>query len=71
MKAARGSWGEMKLFMVSGMVKADDATGIFVPSRDSGYTVICQRCGEMLLKLVYSKLNRDASQRLQSYCCQR
>ena len=34
----------------------DDATGNFLPARDSAATVICQSCGEMLLKTVYIKL---------------
>jgi len=36
----------------------DDATGVFIPSRDSAATIICRSCGEMLLKLIYSKLNK-------------
>jgi hypothetical protein len=36
----------------------DHATDVFLPDRDSAPTVICQHCGEMILKLIYVKLNR-------------
>lgn len=36
----------------------DEKMELFLPSRDSAYSVICQSCGEMLLKLIYSKLNK-------------
>jgi hypothetical protein len=29
---------------------------VFVPARDSAWIVICSSCGEMLCKLIYSKL---------------
>jgi hypothetical protein len=32
----------------------------FVPSRDSAWTVICNPCSEMLLKLIYAKLNKTS-----------
>lgn len=35
-----------------------DERDIFIPDRDSAATIICQHCGELLLKLVYVKLNR-------------
>jgi hypothetical protein len=35
----------------------DPMTDLFLPARDSAYTVICSHCGETLLKLVYQKLN--------------
>ena len=35
----------------------DHINDVFIPSRDSAYTVLCSRCGETLLKLIYSKLN--------------
>jgi len=35
----------------------DPITDLFLPSRDSAYTILCQSCGETLLKLVYQKLN--------------
>lgn len=30
---------------------------VFLPARDSAPTILCQQCGEALLKLVYQKLN--------------
>lgn len=36
----------------------DETTDAFIPARDSAATVICQSCGEMLLKLIYAKLNK-------------
>lgn len=36
----------------------DKETDVFIPDRDSAPTIICQSCGEMLLKLIYSKLNK-------------
>jgi len=35
----------------------DPITELFLPARDSAYTILCQLCGETLLKLVYQKLN--------------
>lgn len=35
-----------------------DETDLFIPDRDSAATVICSSCGEILLKLIYVKLNR-------------
>lgn len=35
----------------------DPITDLFLPARDSAYTILCQQCGEALLKLVYQKLN--------------
>jgi len=35
----------------------DPMTDTFIPARDSAPTVICQSCGETLLKLIYQKLN--------------
>jgi len=37
----------------------DGATDAFIPARDSAPTIICQSCGEMLLKLIYVKLNKQ------------
>lgn len=37
----------------------DHATDAFIPARDSAPTVICQSCGEMLLNLIYVKLNKQ------------
>lgn len=36
----------------------DDRTDIFLPDKDSAATIICQPCGEMLLNLIYQKLNK-------------
>jgi hypothetical protein len=36
----------------------DERTDMFLPDRDSAATVICSSCGEMLLKLIYVKLNK-------------
>lgn len=36
----------------------DGHTGVFLPSRESAYTVICQNCGERLLREIYSRLNK-------------
>lgn len=33
----------------------DPETGLFIPSRESAYTVICQNCGEIVLKQVYRR----------------
>lgn len=40
----------------------DHATDTFIPARDSAPTVICQSCGELLLKLIYQKLNKTTYQ---------
>ena len=37
--------------------KTDPITDLFLPARDSAYTILCSHCGETLLKLVYQKLN--------------
>ncbi|WP_277057568.1 hypothetical protein [Trichlorobacter lovleyi] len=37
----------------------DDRTGYFLPSRESAYTVICQNCGEQLLREIYNRLNKS------------
>lgn len=39
----------------------DDKADVFLPSRDSAPTVICQSCGSMLLKLIYCKLSQATS----------
>lgn len=36
----------------------EDATDVFQPSKDSAESVVCQICGEKLLKQIYSKLNK-------------
>ena len=36
----------------------DEDAELFLPSRDSAPTIICESCGSMLLKLIYSKLNQ-------------
>ena len=35
----------------------DAERDIFVPSRDSAATVICQSCARRLMELIYAKLN--------------
>ena len=37
----------------------DHDTDTFIPARDSAPTVICQSCGELLLNLIYVKLNKQ------------
>lgn len=39
----------------------DNLTDAFIPSRDSAATIICHSCGEMLLKLIYQKLNKPTN----------
>lgn len=39
----------------------DGEQDLFLPARDSATTVICFTCGNMLCKLIYSKLNTVAS----------
>lgn len=34
----------------------DDRTDCFLPDRASAPTVICQHCGEQLLRLIYQKI---------------
>ena len=41
---------------------ADEQSGVFIPTRDSAATIICQSCGEMLLTLIYQKLNKSTYQ---------
>jgi hypothetical protein len=36
----------------------DEQTGNFIPDRDSAATILCQPCGEKLLKLIYQKINK-------------
>lgn len=37
---------------------ADERTDLFIPDRESAATVICSSCGEMILKMIYTKLNK-------------
>lgn len=37
--------------------KTDTMTDTFIPARDSAYTILCNQCGETLLKLIYQKHN--------------
>jgi len=37
--------------------RVDIVQDIFLPARDSAVSVLCSLCGEMLFKLIYSKLN--------------
>lgn len=34
----------------------DHDNQVFLPARDSAWTVVCSTCGDMLCKLIYSKL---------------
>jgi hypothetical protein len=36
----------------------DVKAGLFLPARESAVTVICQKCGSMVLKVVYSGIKR-------------
>lgn len=36
---------------------ADEETDLFLPARDSAWTVICSACGEKLYRIVYSSLS--------------
>jgi hypothetical protein len=35
----------------------DSVHDVFLPARDSACSVLCSQCGEMMFKLIYSKLN--------------
>jgi hypothetical protein len=35
----------------------DIVNDVFLPAKDSAWTVICKSCGEEVYKLIYSKLN--------------
>jgi hypothetical protein len=39
----------------------DGEYDVFLPARDSACTVLCSSCGEMLFRLIYSKLNTVTS----------
>jgi hypothetical protein len=36
----------------------DYSTDMFIPSRESAATIICQTCSKSLLDLIYKKLNK-------------
>ncbi|GFO56719.1 hypothetical protein GMSM_37260 [Geomonas sp. Red276] len=36
----------------------DPASDMFIPAKDSAATILCSKCSEMLLNLVYAKLNK-------------
>ena len=40
----------------------DGASGCFVADRSSAPTIICETCSSMLMKLIYSKLNKPSCQ---------
>jgi hypothetical protein len=42
---------------------SDERTDTFLPDRDSAATIICQSCGEILLKLIYVKLIKTNTHR--------
>jgi hypothetical protein len=45
----------------------DRSMNAFIPDRDSAPTVICQSCGELLLNLIYVKLNKQTQPSLPNY----
>ncbi len=40
---------------------ADEATNLFIPAKDSAWTVICGSCGEKIYRLIYSSLGRTSN----------
>ena len=42
---------------------ADGATELFMPERDSAWTVICASCGETIYKIVYAKFSKPINNR--------
>lgn len=40
---------------------SDPENDLFLPSKESAYTVICQTCGELILRQIYSRLNKSTS----------
>jgi hypothetical protein len=40
---------------------ADGATDLFIPARDSAWTVICATCGENIYKIIYQKFNKNTT----------
>ncbi|GFE57401.1 hypothetical protein AOG1_12810 [Geobacter sp. AOG1] len=40
---------------------ADGETDVFLPARDSAWSVTCSFCGDMVLKLIYAKLKSKTS----------
>lgn len=36
----------------------DDRNDMFLPDRDSAATILCQQCGEKLLRLIYQQINK-------------
>lgn len=45
----------------------DESTDIFLPDKSSAATVVCSRCGEMLLKMIYTKLSNPFKQNQPEY----
>lgn len=43
---------------------SDPQDEVFIPSRESAYTVICQHCGEMILRQIYDRLDKPYSTKL-------
>ncbi len=41
----------------------DDSSGEYLPLRESSPTLLCARCGAMVLNVVYAKLGKRAAQR--------
>jgi hypothetical protein len=45
----------------------DETTDMFIPAKDSAATIICQTCGNMLLTLIYVKLDKPIQLRKPHY----
>lgn len=43
---------------------SDPVNDLFLPSKESAYTVICQTCGESILRQIYNRLNKPYSTKL-------
>lgn len=39
----------------------DDSTGEYLPLRESSPTLLCARCGAMVLNVVYAKLGKTSN----------
>lgn len=38
----------------------DGASGLFLPARDSAWTIVCGDCGSMIYRFIYAKLKQAA-----------
>ena len=41
----------------------DDSTGEYIPLRESSPTLLCSRCGSLVLQTVYAKLGKTHDRR--------